>query len=96
MTIEELKKHIELQIKIVKKVLRTWAKKGTEQYEYQSGYLHACEEILEEIKDVKQSINISPDLIMSAEEVHKSSLIGPCGFQIAWNKIIKEDKEIEK
>ena len=93
MTHEEFKKDIELKIKTVKKLLRTWAKKGTEQYEYQSGYLHACEEILEELKEVKQSISISPDLIMSAEELHKSSLMGPCGAQLAWNEIVEEDKK---
>ena len=80
MTIEEFKKNLELRIKIVKKVLKTWAKKGTEQHEWQSGYLYSCEEILEELKEVKQSISISPDLIMSAEELHKSSLMRKSGF----------------
>ena len=59
MTHEEFKKDIELKIKIVKKLLRTWAKKGTEQYEYQSGYLYACEDILEELKEVKLNKKVS-------------------------------------
>ena len=92
MNIEEFKKEIELKIKIVKNVLKTYCGKGDKQYEWHSGYLKACQEILEDIKEVKKGISISPDLIMPAKELHKSSLIAPSGFQMAWDEINKEEE----
>ena len=92
MNIKEFKEEIELKIKTTKDVLKTYCKKGDKQYEWQSGYLRSCEEILEELKEVKESISISPDLIMPAKELHKSSLIAPSGFQMAWDEINKEEE----
>lgn len=97
MNIKEFKEEIELKIKIAKKAKNDYCKKGDMHYEWNNGYICACEEILEELKDVKKSISISPDLIMTAEETHKSSLMAPSGFLLAWNEINEDEiKELNK
>ncbi len=91
MNIKEFKEEIELKIKITEDVLKVYCKKGDIQYKWHSGYLKACKEILEDIKEVKEGISVSPDLIMSVEELHKSSLKFDA-FKESWNEINKEEK----
>ncbi len=93
MNIKEFKEEIELKIKITEDILKVYCKKRDGQYEWHSGYLKAYKEILEELKEVKVGISVSPDLIMSAEELHKSSLMAPSGFLLAWNEINKDERK---
>ena len=91
MNIKKFKKEIELKIKITEDVLKVYCKKRDGQYEWHSGYLKAYKEILEDLKEVKEGISISPDLIISAKELHKSSLKFDA-FKENWNEINKEEK----
>ena len=86
MNIKELKEDIELKIKIATKTIDETCKINNFYY-WQKGYLKACEEALKDLKEVKEGISISPDLIMSAKELHKGSLMAPSAFLLAWNEL---------
>jgi len=95
MTFEKFKKEIELKIKIAEKTKKRFFIEGSYEDNWNNGYICACKEILDDLKEVRKN-SISPDLIMPAKEVHKSSLMAPSGFQLAWEEIIRKEKKEEE
>ena len=95
MNFEKIKEEIELKIKIAEKAKKRFYTEGSNEDSWNNGYICARKEILDNLKNVKGSIGISPDLIMPAKEVHKSSLMAPSAFQIGWQEMIEEEKDKE-
>ena len=87
---KEFKKEIELKIKIVKNVLKTYCGKGDKQYEWHSGYLKACKEILEEFKELKKYFDNK--FKEKTRKVTRAELIDIEVFKETWDEINKEEE----